>query len=205
VPRINAWVNAVIANPDPVLAVALGDEPLYDWDFGDPPTLASWIKQLRSTFSSHGLTIPLSISDLAYGWQQAGDTSSVQSAVDFYMINNFPYFAQNAQFGNSASSWTNFQSDMNYFKGIAKGKPLLVTQTGWPSNENLYAPNSPDVVATVASETAYWKLLDGHCSDYFKTNNVGWMWRAWDDNLDGWGVKTTGQTDKWAWSGKTSC
>jgi len=205
VPRINAWMNAIIKNPTPVLALALGDEPLYDWDFGDPSDLAAYINKLKTTFKNAGLSIPISISDLAYGWQQAGDTSSVQAAVDFYMINNFPYFAQNAQSGGSASSWTNFMSDMNYFKGIAKGKPLLVTQTGWPSNENLYAPNSPNVVASVASEEAFWKLLDGHCSDFFKTNNVGWMWRSWDDNLDGWGVKSTGQTDKWSWSAKTTC
>jgi len=205
VPRINAWVNAIIANPDPVLALALGDEPLYDWDFGSPDALATYITKLKSTFSSHNLSIPISISDLAYGWQQAGDTSSVQNAVDFYMINNFPYFAQNAQSGGSASSWTNFESDMDYFRGIAKGKTLLVTQTGWPSNENLYAPNSPDVVASIPSEKAYWNLLDGHCSDYFKTNNVGWMWRAWDDDLDGWGVKTLNQSDKWAWGAKSTC
>jgi len=205
VPRINAWTKAVLGNPNVVLAVALGDEPLYDWDFGDPDTLAQYITNMKQTFNNAGQSIPVSISDLAYGWQQAGDTSSVQSAVDFYMINNFPYFAQNAQSGNSASSWTNFQTDMNYFKSIAGGKPLLVTQTGWPSNENLYAPNSPDVVATVASEQAYWNLLDGHCSDYFKANKVGWMWRAWDDHLDGWGVKSTSQTDKWSWSAKQTC
>jgi hypothetical protein len=111
-----------------VIAVSVGDEPLYDWDFGDPDTLATYINSMKSTFASKKLSIPVSISELAYGWQQAGDTSSVADAVDFFMINNFPYFSQNAQSGGDSSSWTNFQSDMSYYKSISQGKPLMVAQ-----------------------------------------------------------------------------
>ena len=46
---------------------------------------------MKSTFANAGLSdIPVSISELAYGWQISGDISSMVDAVDFFMINNFP-------------------------------------------------------------------------------------------------------------------
>lgn len=72
--------------------------------------------------------MPVSISDLAFGWQSSGNITSVADAVDFFMINNFPYFAFDAQGGFSNTSWNDFLNDMAYFESIANGRPLLVTQ-----------------------------------------------------------------------------
>ena len=84
---------------------------------------------MRTDFKNAGIpNIPLSISDMAYGWQISGDISSVVDAVDFFMINNFPYFAWDAKDGGSSTSWNDFTKDITYFEGIAQGKPLLVTQ-----------------------------------------------------------------------------
>lgn len=66
-------------------------------------------------------------------------------------------------------------------------------------------PNSPAVVASVASEEAYWDLLDRHCEDYFKDKNIGWMWRAYSDIIEGWGVKELNGTDKWRWKARLTC
>lgn len=152
--------QAVLNNPEPVLAVALGKslliilvqithdplqvmrylpptliqylltypQPLFDNDAGSPSSLATYITTMKSTFASAGLSIPVSISDLAYGWQSSGDISSVQEAVDFFMINNFPYFSFDATDGGSDIAWNDFLGDMEYFESIAGGRPLLVTQ-----------------------------------------------------------------------------
>lgn len=112
----------------------IGDEPLYDNDAGSASALAKYIGQMRQEFTSAGLDIPISISDMAYGWKQAGDISSMVEAVDFFMINNFPYFAGNAQTGGSDQAWSDFTSDVKYFQGIANGKPLLVTQVRYDSS-----------------------------------------------------------------------
>ncbi|TDL26978.1 glycoside hydrolase [Rickenella mellea] len=205
-PQVTAVTKAVIANPGPVLAVAFGDEPLFDHDAGSPSQLASYIKQMKSDLKNAGLSdIPISISDMAYGWQSAGDIAPVAAAVDFFMINNFPYFNSNAESGGSSVAWKDFTNDIAYFESIANGRPLLVTQTGWPSNKDLWPPSSPNVVASVSSEEAYWKLLDSHCADFFKAKNIGWMWRGWDDTLDGWGVLKTDGTKKWDFSAKVTC
>jgi exo-beta-1,3-glucanase (GH17 family) len=206
VPRIEAVTQAVIRNPDPVLAIAVGDEPLYDNDAGSPAALAFYIDQVRQNLTLAGLDIPLSISDLAFGWQSAGNITPVQDAVDFFMVNNFPYFAFDATTGGNAStSWTDFMNDIDYYESIAGGRPILVTQTGWPTNEDEFAPNSPAVVASVPSSEGYWNLLDSQCEDYWKTKNIGWMWRSWNDDIDGWGVKYLNGTDKWDWSARTTC
>jgi exo-beta-1,3-glucanase (GH17 family) len=182
---------------------------------------------MRSNFTAAGLDIPISISELAYGWQISGNITAVSDSVDFFMINEFPYFAQNAQAGGSSSSWQNLLTDMEYFETLANGRPLLITQvsfrlsllgnyvvcpselnyfqTGWPSNEDEFAPNSPAVVASVASEEAYWNLLDRHCEDYFKAKNIGWMWRAYSDVIEGWGVIKLNGTDKWPWRARLLC
>ena len=72
--------------------------------------------------------MPISISELAYGWQITDDLQSLIDAVDFFMINSFPYFAFDAQDGGSETSWKDFVGDIEYYEGIAQGKPLLVTQ-----------------------------------------------------------------------------
>lgn len=132
---------------------------------------------------------------MAFGYQSAGQKSSsdaVPKAVDFFMINTFPYFGQHASWGGSDSSFEAFKSDISFFESIASGKPLLVTQTGWATNTAEFKPNSGSIQATVGSSEAYWNLLDGHCGDYFKGKGLGWMWRAWDDTISGWGVYNGG-------------
>jgi len=190
--RANNIAQAIINKPDNVLALALGDEPLFDGDFGSPGTLAAEINSLKGKFSKAGLDIPISISDMAFGWQSAGQTSSsssVAKAVDFFMINTFPYFGSSASWGGNSDAWSSLTKDIQFFEGIAGGRPLLITQTGWPSNKEQFAPNSNSIVASVGSSQAFFNLLDEHCDDFFKPKNIGWLWRSWDDTIQGWGVK----------------
>lgn len=205
VPIMNAVIEAVKKDPTHVLAVSLGDEPLFDNDAGSPDTLAKFILSMKSEFKEAGLDIPISISDMAYGWKSSGNISAMADAVDFFMINNFPYFAQNARYGGDNNAWEYFTRDIEYFEGIAKGKPLLVTQTGWPSNKELWAPNSKNIVVNVNSEQAYWELLNEKCSDYFKAKNIGWLWRSFNDQLSGWGAYDIDGKPKWDINVNATC
>lgn len=40
----------------------------------------------------------------------------------------------------------------------------LFTQTGWPSNADVWKPNSPNAVADIANEQAYFDLLNWNVS-----------------------------------------
>ena len=86
---------------------------------------------MRSNFTAAGLDIPISISELAFGWQSSGNITAISDSVDFFMINEFPYFAQNAQAGGSDSSWQNLLTDIDYFETLANGRPLLITQVSF--------------------------------------------------------------------------
>jgi len=205
--RASVIQKAVIANPGPVYGVAYGDEPLYDWAAGDPQTLANAINSMKSAFKSAGINIPVSISEMAYGYQQAmsSGAQSVIDAVDMAMVNTFPYFAQDAHDGGSNYSWNDFTNDINWFKQHFGSKLILVTQTGWPSDPSVWPPNSPNAIVSVQSEANYFNLLNNQCS-YFKTNNIGWMARMYDDNgLPGWGVKYSNGQPKFAFSPKLTC
>jgi len=57
----------------------------------------------------------------------------------------------------------------------------------------------------VESEQGYWQLLDGHCQDYFKAKNIGWMWRSWSDVVNGWGVVDSNGAEKWQFSAHSTC
>jgi len=209
IPRSKNMAKAIINRPNNVLALALGDEPLYDNDFGNVGTLASHINDLKGQFKAANLDVPISISDMAFGWQSAGQVSSssaVAEAVDFFMVNTFPYFGQSASWGGNDGAFESFKKDISFFEGIASGRPILVTQTGWPTNTAEFAPNSNSIVASVGSSEAYWNLLNSHCSDFFKAKNIGWMWRNWDDTISGWGVKDSSGNFKFNIDGvKTTC
>jgi len=150
--------------------------------------------------------IPVSISDMAYGWQVAGgDIAPMVDVVDFFMINTFPFFAQDATTGGAAGAWSYFLNDVKYFQRIAQGKPLMVTQTGWSTSREEFAPNSKSIDLSYGSQAGYWHLLDSHCSDYFKTNNIAWMWRSWDDDIVGWGVLDANGNPKFDIDAQTTC
>lgn len=61
------------------------------------------------------------------------------------------------------------------------------------------------MVADVASEKGFWDLLDSHCEDFFKPLNIGWMWRDWNDVVQGWGVLNSNGTAKWDFGARLGC
>lgn len=85
---------------------------------------------MKSKFVSAGLDMPVSISEMAGGWQNSanGDISSMVAACDFFMVNDMPYFFPDATTGGSPGSWKDFVSDLQYIASIASGKHIMVTQ-----------------------------------------------------------------------------
>lgn len=206
---INNIVGAIKENPGPVIAMAIGDEPAYDSDLGGVSGIVSKINSVRGQFKDAGIDMPISISDMAFGYQSAGQKSAsdpLPKAVDFFMINTFPYFASGATSGGSDGAWKSFTTDIAFFEKIANGKPLLVTQTGWASQGGEFAPNSGSIQVSKSSEEAYWNLLDSHCKDFFKPKNLGYMWRSYNEGITGWGFLDGSGSPKFSISGtKTTC
>ena len=87
---------------------------------------------MKESFHNAGFTgtnaIPVSISELAYGWQISGNITSMLDAVDFFMANDIAYYGASVVCGGDEGTWADFVDDMDYYMSIAGGRPILVTQ-----------------------------------------------------------------------------
>ncbi|KAJ6483807.1 B-(1-6) glucan synthase [Mycena vitilis] len=183
-----------------------GSEPLYDWVL-DPPVLAAQVTAAKANLSS--LQIPVTISEMAYGYQEHEDDGAqdVLDAVDLIDAHMLPFFSTKASTGNA--SWPIVLTDLDWFVDNGQGKKIYFTENGWPSvTSDGVQPNSPSAVANVQNEHDYYSVLDAHCS-YFKTvpgGGVGWFWHIYTDDMEpGYGLYSTSGKLKFPFSPKTSC
>lgn len=74
-----------------------GSEPLFDWVL-DPEELTEQVISAKKNLSS--VHIPVTVSEMAYGYQEHGGAQDVLDAIDFVDIHMLPFFAQDASTGN---------------------------------------------------------------------------------------------------------
>ena len=96
----------------------------------DPTTIAGYISQVRSALN---LGKPVGHVDTYNVWSNtSGWMSDVIGAVDFIGMNAFPYYedtkANAIENGNSM-----FWEDWDATVGVADGKQIWITETGWPT------------------------------------------------------------------------
>lgn len=89
--------------------VQFGSEPLYD-NVLPHQELAEQVILAKANLSS--LNIPVTVSELAYGYQERGGAQDVLDAIDFINIHMLPFFDQDASTGTfrllllrSSESW----------------------------------------------------------------------------------------------------
>jgi len=200
--RMNAILSTIKNNalaPYVIRNFVLGSEAMFDNDL-PADELASNIKSIKSQVSKFGIQV--TTSDMP---SKFAANPSVVEVIDHFESNSLPFFAGDATTGSNA--WGSVQSDLSTFAKLDSKKPIVITQTGWPSNQDVWKANSGSAVASVSSEAEYYDLLDSKCSTFKKvaSGSVGWFAHIWDDNiLSGWGV-TNGGKAKFAFNPRTSC
>jgi exo-beta-1,3-glucanase (GH17 family) len=205
--RRDVLLNIIKKNklaPYVVRAIAVGSEPLYDWAI-DPAGLASAVRSIHTQMVPYGIQV--SVSEMAYGYTVQSGGTQVLQAVDMVQGNVLPFFTQTATTGSAA--WSDVMSDLNYLKNNSGAtKKMMMTQTGWPSNADVWQPNSPNAKADLTNEKAYFDLLDSKCPDlkaFGPQGGVGWFAHIYeDDSLPGWGI-VDGSATKIAFKPRTSC
>lgn len=90
----------------------------------------------------------------------------VAQAVDFLGHNSFPYF-ETTRSNGIAQATDNFNSALGATESIARGKPVWVTETGWPHT----GPTSGQAIASNQNAETYWKTVG--CS-LFGSRNTWW-------------------------------
>ncbi|KXL48580.1 MAG: glycoside hydrolase family 17 protein [Acidomyces sp. 'richmondensis'] len=145
-----------------VAAISVGSEDLYrisptgiENDSGpgaEPDTLVSYIKQVRSAISGTvASSLPVGHVDTWTAWVNSSN-DAVTSACDWIGMDGYPYFQTTMDNSITDANTTFFDS---YYQTVnaAQGKPVWVTETGWPVS----GPTENLAVASVANAETYWQ------------------------------------------------
>lgn len=147
---------------DLVVGISVGSEDLYritptaikngEKNPGaQPAELVKYIRQVRSAIAGTGLASkPIGHVDTWTAFVN-GTNSAVIDALDFLGVDAYPYFEVEHANG-IANAKTLFYDAYQQTKNAAKGKPLWVTETGWP----LTGPTQGQAVANSANAKKYW-------------------------------------------------
>ncbi|ROW15133.1 hypothetical protein VPNG_02911 [Cytospora leucostoma] len=162
-----------------VAGISVGSEDLYrisptgiangENPGASPDTIVSYINQVRDAISGTALSgVPIGHVDTWTAWVNASN-DAVIDAVDFVGVDAYPYFqACPSTVSNSISNGKSlFDSAFDQTKAAVGGKPVWVTETGWPVS----GPDQNLAVASIENAKTYWDEVG--CSLFGKTN-VWW-------------------------------
>ncbi|KAF2725649.1 glycoside hydrolase family 17 protein [Polychaeton citri CBS 116435] len=170
---------------DLLIGVSVGSEDLYrisptgienDSGLGaGPDVLSSYVGQLRSALQSTTASdVPIGHVDTWTAWVN-GSNNALIEAVDWLGHDGYPYFetttANSIENGNS-SFFTAYEATV----GAAQGKPVWVTETGWPVS----GPQSGQASASIENAKTYWD--DVACT---LLGNVNTFWYTLQDAAPG--------------------
>jgi glucan endo-1,3-beta-D-glucosidase len=161
-----------------VIGLSVGSEDLYrisptgiaaDSGLGaDPDTLVSYIGQVRDAIAGTGLSsVPIGHVDTWTAWVN-GSNSAVVSAVDWLGMDAYPYF-QNTEVNDITVGSQLFQDAYSATESYAQGKPVWITETGWPVSGS----TSGKAVPSLANAKTYWDEVG--CGFAFGKINTFWF------------------------------
>jgi GPH family glycoside/pentoside/hexuronide:cation symporter len=180
----NEIVNLIdLAKAGLVDIAAIGNEVLHRQDISEQELL-QYIKRVREALPN---SIPVGYVDAYY---QFLDRPNLVDACDVFLVNCYPFWEGSDS--NYALSYLNRMMELS--KQVAKGKKVIITETGWPSKgENVESaePSSLNAMKYFIAvqkwaknkniELFYFSSFD----ESWKTNQegeVGARWGIWDKN-----------------------
>jgi glucan endo-1,3-beta-D-glucosidase len=176
--EINALTAALKNNPGMaklVDGISVGSEDLYRISNLDPKkevgataeVVASYITKVKKAISSIGLKdVPVGHVDTFTSWVD-NNNKAVVDAADFLGMDAYPYF-QNTMPNSIGVGKGLFDSALEQTKSFSQGKPVWVTETGWP----ISGPLSGAGVANTANAKKYWDEVG--CGELFGKVNTWW-------------------------------
>lgn len=128
-----------------------------------PAQVADYISQVRALIKGTAASSkPVGHVDTWTAWVN-GSNDAVINAVDFLGVDAYPYF-QNTMSNAIGSGNSLFYDAYHATQAAANGKPVWVTETGWPVS----GPNENLAVASIANAKTYWDQVG--CSLFGHTN-----------------------------------
>ncbi|KAM0263871.1 hypothetical protein ACHAQJ_000906 [Trichoderma viride] len=162
---------------DLVIGISIGSEDLYrDSVTGrtnkagvgaGPETILSFINAYKKQFASTALAkVPVGHVDTWDAWVN-GTNKVVLDAVDWVGVDEYPFYetGKGNAIGNAGKLFNQaYQTTLN----VANGKPVWVTETGWP----ITGPSWDEAIPSVANAKSYWDQVG--CEILF--NKVPTFW-----------------------------
>ncbi|KAE9411343.1 hypothetical protein BT96DRAFT_952429 [Gymnopus androsaceus JB14] len=170
-----------------------GSEPLFD-NVLPVDELTAQVQAAKANLSD--IHIPVTVSELAFGYQERNGSQVLLNALDSINIHMLPFFSQNASIAND--SWPLVLTDLDWFIDHGHGKKMYFDENGWPSvTSPSVQPNSPFAVSDIQNEHDYFALLDSMCLflKHVVGGGIGWFAHIYSDNQEpGYGIyNSTGQ------------
>jgi len=122
-----------------------------------PEELVKYIQQVRKAISGTALSkVAVGHVDTWDVWRN-GSNSAVVDEADFLGMNTFPYF-QITEDNSIENAPTLFNNAYDITVAAAKGKPVVVTETGWPVSGKDAAGGHP----SIANARSYYEAVGCH-------------------------------------------
>lgn len=164
-----------LIDADLLLGVSVGSEDLYrNSPIGaggnpgaNPATIANYISQVRTVLIEASFSaIPVGHVDTWNAWVNASNNAVISEA-DFVGMNGFPYF-QSTNDNTPANLAQLFAESLNDTIAVAQGKPVWVTETGFPVTGPTYNQAVP------SNQTAHDYYHNVGCGLLFGQRNTWW-------------------------------
>ncbi|KAJ4287461.1 hypothetical protein N0V88_007647 [Collariella sp. IMI 366227] len=162
---------------DLVIGMSIGSEDLYRVSEtgiinkagvgAGPDVLIKFINQYKKAFADTPLSsVPIGHVDTWDAWTN-GTNKAVVDAVDWVGVDEYPYY-ENGKGNGIKNSGQLFDRAFNAVTGAVGGKPVWVTETGWPASGKTW----DQAVASVENAKYYWNEVG--CRKLF--NKVPTFW-----------------------------
>lgn len=162
---------------DLVVGLSIGSEDLYRSSEDGikakagvgvgPDTVVSYINQVKSAIAGTSLSsVPIGHVDTWTAWANSSN-SAVVDACDWIGMDAYPFF-QSTQANGIDNGKSLFVSAFDTTSSLAKGKPVWITETGWPVSGT--AQGQAD--ASIANAKKYYDAVG--CGYAFGNVNTWW-------------------------------
>ncbi|KAL8865320.1 MAG: hypothetical protein Q9174_006950 [Haloplaca sp. 1 TL-2023] len=166
---------------DLIAGVSIGSEDLYraspvGIENNSPPgdtaqNIVKYISQTRAVLNNtkNGIAtqVPVGHVDTWQMWQSAQGISDIIAAIDFIGVDAYPYWQKDDD-NTPDNGRTLFDEAYEATVTASQGKPVWVTEAGWPVNGSTFGQAEPNV----ENAKRFWD--DVGCSKLFDKVNTWW-------------------------------
>ncbi|RMZ80637.1 hypothetical protein DV738_g2616, partial [Chaetothyriales sp. CBS 135597] len=181
----NAIAQYGSAFTDLIAGISVGSEDIYRitplgvasnaGTGADPNTIAAYVVQVKQAFPNLGK--PVGHVDTYNVWaNSSGWTAGLVQVVDFLGVDAYPYY-ESTKANDVSNGGELFEGDVNETVAIASGKPIWVTETGWPTT----GPTQGQGVASVENAEIYYQQV---ACDLFRDGVNTWWYTLQDSEAN---------------------